>query len=91
MDDFNFLKNNILNNREENKTNQKLRSQPSSSNSIPRTKQVCLRKDRTKCQVVFNALKAKYSSEWYFDSGFSRPMIRELTFFLGLQIRQLKK
>ena len=91
MDDFNFLKNNILNNGEENKTNQKLRSQPSSSNSIPRTKQVCLRKDRTKCQVVFNALKTKYSSEWYFDSGFSRPMIRELTFFLGLQIRQLKK
>ena len=58
MNDFNSLKNNIVNNRKGNKTNQKPRSQSSSSKSPPRTKQVWLRKDMSKCQVVFNALKA---------------------------------
>ena len=44
---FNSLKNNILNNGKRNKTNQKP-SQPSSSKSPPRTKQVWLRKDKSK-------------------------------------------
>ena len=75
MNDFNSLKNNILNNGKWNKTNQKPRNQSSSSKSPPRTKQVWLRKDRLKCQVVFNSLKAKSSSKWYLDNGCSRHMI----------------
>ena len=39
MNEFNALKNNILNHRKENKTNQKPRSQSSFSKSPPRTKQ----------------------------------------------------
>ena len=42
-----------------NKTNKKPRNQPSSSKSLPRTIQVWLRKDRFKCQVIFNVLKEK--------------------------------
>ena len=34
-----------------------------------------MRNDRAKCQVVFNALKAKSSSEWFLDNGNSRHMI----------------
>ena len=40
MNDFNSIKNNILNNGKENKPNQKPRSQQSFSKSPPRTKQV---------------------------------------------------
>ena len=40
MNDFNFLKNNILNNKKENKPNQKPRNQQSSCKSPPRIKQV---------------------------------------------------
>ena len=69
----------------ENKTSKKLRSQSSSSKSPLRTKQVWLRKDRFKWQVVFNVLKAKYSSEWYLDSGFSRNMIGDKTYFTSLE------
>ena len=43
----------------ENKTSKKLRSQSSSSKSSPRTKQIWLRNDKSKYQVVLNALKAK--------------------------------
>ena len=55
----------------ENKTSKKLRSQSSSSKSPPRTKQIWLRKDKSKYQVVLNALKAKYFGKWYLDSGCS--------------------
>ena len=75
MNDFNSLKNNILNNGKGNKTNQKPRSQSSSSKSLLRTTQIWLRKDRLKCQVVFNSLKAKSSSKWYLDNGCFRHMI----------------
>ena len=70
MNDFNSLKNNILNNGKENKPNQKPRSQQSSSKSPPRTKQVWMRKDGAKCQVIFTVLKIRSSNEWYFDSGY---------------------
>ena len=86
MNDFNSLKNNILNNGKGNKTNWKPRSQPNSSKSQPRTKQVLLRKDRAKCQVMFNALKVKTSSEWYFDSSCSRYMTRDKPFSHLLRI-----
>ena len=82
MNDFNFLKNNILNNW---KGNQKPRSQPSSSKSPLRTKQVWLRNDRSKCQVMFNALKAKSSSEWHLDSGCSRHKTRDKSSFTSLE------
>ena len=35
----------------------------------------------TKCQVVFNALKAKSSNEWFLDSGCSMHMIGDKTYF----------
>ena len=85
MNDFNSLENNILNNGKVNKTNQKPRSQSTFSKSLSKTKQVLLRKNRFKCQVVFNALKAKSSSEWYLDSGFSRHMIEDKTYFTSLE------
>ena len=85
MNDFNSLKNNILNNGKENKTNQKPGSQPSSSKSPSRTKQVLLRKDRVKCQVVFNALKAKSSRKWYLDNGYSIRMAGNRTYFTSLE------
>ena len=85
VNDFNSLENNILNNGKVNKTNQKPRSQSSFSKSLSKTKQVLLRKNRFKCQVVFNALKAKSSSEWYLDSGFSRHMIEDKTYFTSLE------
>ena len=65
MNDFNSLKNNILNTAKRNKTNKKPKSQLSSTKSPPKTKQAQLRNGRTKYQVVFNALKAKSSNEWY--------------------------
>ena len=34
---------------------------------------------------MFNALKAKSSSEWYLDSGYSRHMTRDKTFFTSLE------
>ena len=55
----------------ENKTSKKLRSQSSYSKSLPRTKQIWLRNDKSKYQVVLNALKAKSSGKWYLDSGSS--------------------
>ena len=85
MNDFNSLKNNILNNGKENKTNQKPKIQPSFSKSPPRTKQVWLRKYRAKCQVVANDLKVESSSEWYLDSGYSRHMTRHITYFTSLE------
>ena len=39
----------------------------------------------TKCQVVFNALKAKSSNEWFFDNGYSRHMIGDKTYFNSLE------
>ncbi|KAL6321850.1 hypothetical protein AAG906_035549 [Vitis piasezkii] len=74
MNDFNSLKNNILNNGKGNKTNQRPRSQP-----------IWLRNDRTKCQVMFNTLKFKSSSEWYLDSGYSRHMTGDRTNFTSLK------
>ena len=44
-----------------------------------------MRNDKTKCQVVFTALKAKSSSEWYFDSGYSRHMTNNKSFFKSLE------
>ena len=85
MNDFNSFKKNILNNRKGNKTKQKPRSQSSFLKSPPRTKQVWLRNDRSKCQVVFNALKSKSSSEWYLDRGYSRHMIGDKTYFTSLE------
>ena len=85
MNDFNFLKNFILSNGKENKTNQKPRNQPSSSKLPPRTKQVWLRKDRSKCQVVFNSFKAKSSSKWYLDSGCSRHAIGGKSLFTSFE------
>ena len=85
MNDFNSLKNNIFNNGRGNKTNHKPKIQFSFSKLPPRTKQVWLRNDRSKCQVVLNALKAKYSSEWYLDSGCSRHMIGDKSFFTSLE------
>ncbi|KAL6315809.1 hypothetical protein AAG906_008195 [Vitis piasezkii] len=85
MNDFNSLENNILNNGKVNKSNQKPRNQSSFSKSLSKTKQVLLRKNRFKCQVVFNALKAKSSSEWHLDSGCSRHMIGDKTYFTSLE------
>ena len=85
MNDFNSLKNNILNNGKENKTNQKPISQSSSSKLPPRTKQVQLRNDKSKCQVVLDALKVKSSSKWYIDSGCSRHMIGDKSSFTSLE------
>ncbi|RVW49111.1 hypothetical protein CK203_084454 [Vitis vinifera] len=65
--------------------NQKPRSQPSSSKSPLRTKQVWLRNDRSKCQVMFNALKAKSSSEWHLDNGCSRHKTRDTFSFTSLE------
>ena len=42
-----------------NKPNQKPRNQQISSRSPSRIKQVWMRKDRTKCQIIFTALKAR--------------------------------
>ena len=53
--------------------------------SPPRTKQVWLRKDKFKCQVVLNSLKAKSSSKWYLDSGCPRYMIGEKSSFISLE------
>ena len=80
MNDFNSLKNKILNKGKGNKTNKKPRSQSSSSKSPPRTKQVWLRKDKSKCRVMLNALKAKFSSKWYLDSGCSKRDRRQILF-----------
>ena len=85
MNDLNSLKINILNNGKGNKTNQKPRSQSSSSKSPPRPKQIRLRNDRSKCQVVFNTLKAKSSSEQNLDSGYSRHMTGNKTYFTSLE------
>ncbi|KAL6323245.1 hypothetical protein AAG906_029252 [Vitis piasezkii] len=85
MNYFNSLKNNILNNGKRNKTNQKSRSRSSSSKSPPRTKQVWLRNDKSKCQVVLNALKAKSFSKWYLNSGCSRHMTRDKSFFTSFK------
>ena len=74
MNGFNSLKNNILNNGKMNKTNQKPRNRPSSFESPPKIKQVWIRKYRVKCQVVFIVIKARFSTEWYLDSGYSRHM-----------------
>ena len=86
INDFNFLKNNILNNEKGNKTNKKPRSQSSSSKSPPKTKWDWLRNDRPKCQVVSNALKVKPSSKWYLDSGFFGHMIGDKSSFTFLKI-----
>ena len=88
---FNSLKNNILNNRKGNKTNQEPRSQPSSFKSPLRTKQIQLRNDRAKFQVVFNVFKVKSSSEWCFDSGYLRHMIGDKTFFTFLRIIMVRQ
>ena len=85
MNDFNSFKNNILNHWKRNKTNQKPRNQSSSSKSPPRTKQVWLRNDKSKCQVGLNALKAKSSSKWYLDSGCSRHIIVKKSSFTSLE------
>ena len=45
-----------------------------------------MRKDKSKFQVRFNALKAKSSSEWYLDSGCSRHMKRDKSSFTSLEI-----
>ena len=79
------MNDNILNNGKGNKTNQKPKIQPSSSKSPPRTKQVWLRKDRAKCQVVVNALKVETSSEWYLDSGCFRHMTGHKRYFTSLE------
>ena len=85
MNDFNFLKYNILNNGKGNKINQKPKSQPSSSKSPPRTKQVWLRNNRPKYQGVFNALKTKSSSKWYLNNGCSRHMTCDKIYFTSLE------
>ena len=48
-------------------------------------KQVWMRKDRAKCQVVFTALKARSSRKWYFDSGCFRHMTRDKSFLTSLK------
>ena len=55
--DFNSHKNNILNNRKENKPNQKPRSQQSSFKSPPRIKQVWMRKIGLSVKFVSPHLK----------------------------------
>ena len=74
-----------MNNEKWNKSNEKPRSQFSSSKSPSRTKQVWLRKDKAKGQVVFNAIKAKSSSELYLDSGYTRHMRSDKTYFTSLE------
>ena len=64
MNDFNSLKNSILNNQKGNKPNEKPRNQQSLSKSPLRIKQVWIRKYRVKCQVVFIPFKVISSSEW---------------------------
>ena len=53
MNEFKSLKDNILNNRKGNKSNQKPKTLQRSSKSLPRIKQVWMRNDMNKCQVVF--------------------------------------
>ena len=90
MIEFNSLKNNILNGKG-NKTNQKPKSQSRFSKSLPRTKQVWLRNDSSKFQVMFNSLKVKSSSEWYLDSGCSRHMTgdKHILFLLNVIMVEL--
>ena len=38
---------------------------------------------------MFNALKAKYSSEWYLDSGYSRHMTGDTTYFTSLLLKTI--
>ena len=64
-----------------NKPNQKPRNQQISSRSPSRIKQVWMRKDRIKCQIIFTALKARSFSEWYFDSGCFRHMTKRQVIF----------
>ena len=72
VDDFNSLKNIILHTRKEKKINSKPKTKKNFSSSPPKVKQVWLRKDKPKCNVVLTALRARAPSEWYFDSGCSR-------------------
>ncbi|KAL6348673.1 hypothetical protein AAG906_019372 [Vitis piasezkii] len=44
-----------------------------------------LRNDKSKCQVVLNALKVKSSSKWCLDSGCSRHMIGDKSSFTSLE------
>ena len=74
-----------MKNEKRNKSNEKPKSQFSSSKSSSRTKQIWLRKNKAKGQVVFNAIKAKSSSEWYLDSGYTRHMTSDKTYFTFLE------
>ena len=85
INDFNSLKNNILNNRKENKTNQKPRSQYSSSKTPLRTKPIWLRKNKSKCQFVLNSLKDESFSKCYLDNGCSRHMKGDKSSFTSLE------
>ena len=44
-----------------------------------------MRKNRAKCQIVFNALKDRSSSKWYLDNGCSRHMIGDKAYFTSLE------
>ena len=79
MNEFNSLKNNILNTKTGNKT------QKGNPRSTPKVKQVWVKKETNKCQVVFTTLKARVPSEWYFDSGCSRHMTGDKSFFTSME------
>ena len=49
----------------------------------PKVKQIWVRKDRPKCNVVCTALRARAPSEWY--SGCSRHMTGEKFFFTSFE------
>ena len=78
MDDFNSLKNIILHIKKEKKINSKPKTKQKFSSSPPKVKQVWLRKDKPKCNVMLTALRARAPSEWYFDSGCSRYKLSSL-------------
>ena len=45
-----------------------------------------MRKNRVKCSVFFTALKARSSSEWYFDSDCCRHMTKDKSFLTYLEV-----
>ena len=56
-----------------------------SSKSPHKLKQVWIRKNKSKCHVVFTTLRTRASSEWYFDSGCSKHMTSDKSLFNSLE------
>ena len=64
--------------------NTKTFSKPTSPDFV-KTKKIWVRKDDLTCLVVHTALKARGSHMWYLDSGCSRHMSGDKSYFTSLQ------